>query len=39
MAALLNENAYKLATDMQQSDLYQQIVPIARVMGKRSQFS
>ena len=39
IAALLDENAYKLATDMQQSDLYQQIVPIARVMGKRSQFS
>lgn len=39
IAALLNDNAYKLASDMQQSDLYQQIVPIARVMGKRSQFS
>lgn len=39
IAALLDQNAYKLATDMQQSDLYQQIVPIARVMGKRSQFS
>jgi ppGpp synthetase/RelA/SpoT-type nucleotidyltranferase len=38
VAALLDHNAYKLATDMEQSDLYQQIIPIARVMGKRSQF-